>query len=232
MYSIKNFNIISWLKALFAPLCILVISIALIILTSLYLVPYSNNLASILNTIWTGLLVGVIIYVITVTFPSQRQKQIAKFFAIDNYIAIKENMIASLLRFINKYDREVVEQSLRSYLPLREYITRQDWYDLQNNLTEEFVRENVYYLGQLKEILETLLDYDFVKSNEVLYKRIGFLKYWVNQFLYYCNPAYVNNNHYDISKDFAKFLWEHLCGANGITKARDNDDFLELLENS
>jgi hypothetical protein len=220
------------LKAAQMPLIVLVLSLITFVLIRLYLTSTLPNITPILESICEGLISGAVFYFFTVTIPSVRQKKIAKNYAIQRYIKVKKDMLSALLLFLHKPNHDLVEKSARNYQSIREHVTRDDLYTIANDLTKDLVKESLYHLAQLKEILITLLAYDFVKDNSLLYQRIQSLNYWINQFHHNYDAYYTENDERNFSKTFVGFINEFLRGTSLVTGPRPHDDFIDLLENA
>lgn len=184
------------------------------------------------QAILEGTISGAIFYAITVSIPTYKQKELAKRIAVDSYCQTKEDMLKILLTFLRKYSNDIINQSIRNYLPIRQHITQDDLYYLLNNLSTELVKEQLYYLDQLRDVLIQLTAYDFIRNNKTLFIRIKNLIYWIKQFSHNCNPEALRVNYDVTSKAFVNFINEFLRGSSNASGKRDQDDFIELLEHA
>ena len=219
------------LKASILPLSVLFVSVFILLLNHRYL-DATSHFSVILEQISLALFAGSIFYFLTNTITSYQQKKIAKNFSLDQYKAIKIDIVRNLLSFLKKkrIDHHRLKENINNYAVVREYITDEDRHYISNNLDKVLVKETLYYFRQLRDVLIFLASYDFVKSNDELYRRVRFLHFWVEQFHHSFDLWYADNDNYEFSKSFDHAIGEFILGFSFTEGQKVMDDFHELLE--
>lgn len=215
-------------KALKLPLLAFFISITLSISTALYFKP-EFPIDSILKDILAGINGGAVFYVITVIIPRFIQEQNAREYTLKRYVRIKEEMLEKLLIFLKKPNLEVVRKSANNYEVIRNYLKKDDLKGIANSLSEDLIKDYVYYLYQLKELLTSLLGYEFIKGNQELYEKVQKTNYRINLFQKSFELYYKEGEEKVFSDKFIAFMIDFLLGeSNGEVK--EKDEFVEMLE--
>ena len=185
-------------------------------------------ITEILDAIFLGLISSTIFYLGTTVLPQYRQKEIAKEYAIGRYIMTKVDMSRKLFNCCDKNFLNDVnfENNVLNYNVMREALSKDDFYFIQNNLDRSLIQEILYDLNQLDVVLTHLLTYDFVKCNNNLYRRIMSAQYWIKQFYGCYEIWYAEDDRHDFSKSFVRFIDSFLLGIDSGQKC---DDFITLL---
>lgn len=216
------------LKALKLPLLAFFISATLSIATSMYFKP-GFPMDSILKDILAGINGGAVFYVITVIIPRFIQEQNAREYTLRRYTRIKEEMLEKLFIFLDKPNLEIVRKSVSSYEATRNYIKKNDLQKIRDNLSEDLTKDYVYYLFQLKELLTSLLGYEFIKGNQELYEKVQKTNYRINLFQKSFELYYKEGEEKVFSDKFVAFVTDFLLG-DSAGECKGKDDFIEMLE--
>lgn len=208
-------------------------ALSLQIINHIYFKPIYPNFAQILNAISLSLISASIFYYITVSYQKNKQKKIAKSFAIDTYCRTKESIFREISSHLTKRpDYKKIEIAVKNYDVARQLLTEEDIDILKNRPERIMLKEILYELSQLKTILVYLSSYDFIKENDVLYKRILYFLSWIENFHHNYDLFYTEDDSYEFSKFFEGYIRDFLLGQSVTSGERKIDDFISLVENA
>ncbi len=147
-----------------------------------------------------------------------------------NWIAGKKLKIINTDFYKKIPDYKKIRVAVRNYDIAREILTDDDINNSINKPEKILVEDILYQLRQLKFILFYLSSYEFIKENNTLYNRILSLILWVDNFHHNYNLLYTDDDSYEFSKHFEKYIRDFLLGQSETSGQRKIDDFISLVE--
>ena len=209
------------------PLIILLILLNIASVVWLYC---SGQRQAIFDSLATGLIIGTMIWLLTVVVPQSQHKKVARANMIKAFHDFKENTIRALLHGIHRYIDESQVTQLSDYRNFREFFRTgndQEWYAVVNAMQEDEDLRNLLIL----EFNILLDEFRYLMNNiAVGDEKVHGSYRAIKENLY--RLKYDQHFSYEPEKYLSNFLYELLASYSRIDGPQDKDWFEDRIKNS